>query len=474
MVLDLRFIPDSMGFARAPRDEAREVPPKYKLPSFAASALQSSTVTPTWDADDHERKQAMQRNFKKSELREVPPHRAHSAAPPRRPCRAALIPQPSPLQIDYAAYLASDSDEDGGVEEYPFVDAPLAPPREKSRATLQALRGDAGDEGGDDADDEGGDGLTHELTYLPGLEGRAREKARRRELGLPDAAAPSVFELEEQKRREKAKQRKQQRLAARNGGSAAAAAGGTGGTARGAEEDEMPAGVEDDPFFAEAMAERDEEEERAARPQKQKRAAAAAAGAPSGAVAGSSSSADAGGGGAARKGRKGKKGRPALSAEEREEEARRAAELELLVMDGDDDPRGFDAKRLELPAGGRGLKGKKRAREAAAAAAAASAADDGFQLDTADPRFQQLYNSHEYAIDPTHPKFKRTVASEQLMAEVSRRHVAEPPKAEPQRPRSSDPALAKLVSSLKSKASSKAKAKPAKAAQRPPKRALSS
>ena len=45
MVLDLRFIPEDMTFERKLRDEARAVPPKYKLPAFAASALQNSTVT---------------------------------------------------------------------------------------------------------------------------------------------------------------------------------------------------------------------------------------------------------------------------------------------------------------------------------------------------------------------------------------------------------------------------------------------
>ena len=43
--LDLRFIPEDMTFERKLRDEARAVPPKYKLPAFAASALQNSTVT---------------------------------------------------------------------------------------------------------------------------------------------------------------------------------------------------------------------------------------------------------------------------------------------------------------------------------------------------------------------------------------------------------------------------------------------
>ena len=75
-----------MTFERKLRDEARAVPPKYKLPSFAASALQNSTVaasshpanphphphphpnpspnphqvTSSWDQDDAQRKQAMQ------------------------------------------------------------------------------------------------------------------------------------------------------------------------------------------------------------------------------------------------------------------------------------------------------------------------------------------------------------------------------------------------------------------------------
>ena len=373
----------------------------------------------------------MQKNFKKSEMREV----------------------------DYSAYLASDSEDDeDGVEEYPFLDAPLAPPREGAARLHAAARA------GGDAEDEGGEG-EHELTFMPALEGKAARRAQ-------GEAPPSCFEVEQRKRKER-------RLAARKGGSAASASASAAAAASEAEEaeeeeaeDAMPSDVEDDPFFAEAMRERDEEERGARRKQERERGGAGARDL-AGGGAGSSSAADAARG---KKGRKGKKGRPVLSAEEREAEAKRAAELELLVMDADDGGRHYNAKRLELPSGRRDLKGKRRAREAAKAAEA-EAADDGFQLDTNDARFQQLFRSHDYAIDPTHPKFKRTLASEQLMAEVSRRHVqAPPPAAEPQRPAgaSSDTALKALVSSLKSKASAKAKAKPAAAAQRPPKRPLSS
>ena len=440
MVLDLRFIPEDMSFVREPRDEATEVPAKYTTPAFASTALQQSTVTSTWDADDNERKKAMQRDFKKSGMKE----------------------------IEYSKYLASESDDDGdGVEEYPFLDAPLAPPKGKAgggggASALRALGVGGGGGGGGGVDEEGSEGddeMTHELTYLPALEEKTRQKAKRREMGLPDEPeAPSVFELEEQKRAKKAKQRKQERLAARNGGGAAAAAADEADDADADDDDGMSAGMADDPFFAEAMAERDEEDRQArgVKPPPKGRAAAA-----------SSSAADSARGEVdRRKGKKGKKGRPVLTPEEAAAEAKRAAELELLLMDGDaEDVRGYDAKQLELPAGGRNIKGKRRARdEEKAAAATAAAAEDGFKLDAADTRFEKLFRSSDYAIDPTHPKFKRTVASEQLMEEVLRRHEVAPAKPEPAaKGAGSDPVLAKLVSSLKAKGKAKAKGKsPAK------------
>lgn len=32
--------------------------------------------------------------------------------------------------------------------------------------------------------------------------------------------------------------------------------------------------------------------------------------------------------------------------------------------------------------------------------------EDDFTVDTADPRFQALYESHQYAVDPTNPQYK--------------------------------------------------------------------
>lgn len=64
-------------------------------------------------------------------------------------------------------------------------------------------------------------------------------------------------------------------------------------------------------------------------------------------------------------------------------------------------------KALELPGkpGEKGVKGaKKRRAEAATAAAAAAADDGGFELNLADDRFGSIYQSSDFAIDPTDPK----------------------------------------------------------------------
>ncbi|RMZ75250.1 hypothetical protein DV738_g5572, partial [Chaetothyriales sp. CBS 135597] len=50
-----------------------------------------------------------------------------------------------------------------------------------------------------------------------------------------------------------------------------------------------------------------------------------------------------------------------------------------------------------------------------------SVSADGFKIDTADPRFAAVFENHEYAIDPTNPKFKGTRGMEQLLEEGRQR-----------------------------------------------------
>jgi hypothetical protein len=46
---------------------------------------------------------------------------------------------------------------------------------------------------------------------------------------------------------------------------------------------------------------------------------------------------------------------------------------------------------------------------------------DGFQVDSQDPRFKALFESHEFAIDPTNPKFKSTKGMKSLLEEGRRK-----------------------------------------------------
>ncbi|KAJ4990282.1 pre-rRNA processing protein [Stagonosporopsis vannaccii] len=100
--------------------------------------------------------------------------------------------------------------------------------------------------------------------------------------------------------------------------------------------------------------------------------------------------------------------------EEKEaEEAASAAErakLELLMADDEDNKiRHFNMNEIEKAekAKKKGKKGKKNA----------PVIEDNFKIDTADPRFAKLYESHEFAIDPTNPRFKETSGMKALLEE---------------------------------------------------------
>ncbi|KAF2721531.1 hypothetical protein K431DRAFT_246701 [Polychaeton citri CBS 116435] len=96
----------------------------------------------------------------------------------------------------------------------------------------------------------------------------------------------------------------------------------------------------------------------------------------------------------------------------------RRAELELLMADDrDDQTKHFDMRdveKAEKAAKRRGKKGKKRNQ-------AEDTQPDKFEVDASDPRFKGLFDSHEYAIDPTNPKFKGTQGMRTLLEEGRKR-----------------------------------------------------
>ena len=97
---DLRYIPEETDFSDdKPRDECERIPDGYRPNEFVTDALQHSKVRLTWDADDRTRKEAQKRAFAGS--------------------RADID------ENDLKAYLGSDSSEDEAPEAL-VVDATLA------------------------------------------------------------------------------------------------------------------------------------------------------------------------------------------------------------------------------------------------------------------------------------------------------------------------------------------------------------
>jgi hypothetical protein len=125
---------------------------------------------------------------------------------------------------------------------------------------------------------------------------------------------------------------------------------------------------------------------------------------------------------AARKAEKAKK-RDERDKEEAASAAQRA-ELELLMVDEDTmgtaGIKHFNMNEIEKSekAARRKGKGKNKGKKGDEKMAAAV---DLFQMDVQDPRFSRLFESHEYAIDPTNPKFKGTAGMKALLEEGRRK-----------------------------------------------------
>jgi hypothetical protein len=109
-----------------------------------------------------------------------------------------------------------------------------------------------------------------------------------------------------------------------------------------------------------------------------------------------------------------KKSKKTKRREEEEEQAEATAaeraNLELL-MAGEDDAklRHFDMKEI--------AKAEKAKKKGKKAKKAAPVVEDNFKINTTDPRFAELYESHEFAIDPTNPRFKETTGMKALLEE---------------------------------------------------------
>jgi hypothetical protein len=115
-----------------------------------------------------------------------------------------------------------------------------------------------------------------------------------------------------------------------------------------------------------------------------------------------------------------RKKREERAAEEAASAAQRA-ELELLMVDDKKAAiKHFDMTEIEKAEKQARRKGKGKGKGKAKPAAV----EDNFNVDTQDPRFSRLFESHEFAIDPTNPRFKATTGMKALLDEGRKRRHA--------------------------------------------------
>ncbi|GMF07332.1 unnamed protein product [Ambrosiozyma monospora] len=158
-----------MEFDDEPRDECSKVPANYKPSEFSTDALQHSKVKLSWDETPAERLKIQSRAFSQKEIEDM----------------------------DFKAYLASDSDDSENEEEL----------RNKYK-NLASSVGKVGDkdifglEAGDNDDSEGD--IDMEITFTPGLSEKKETNANN---DKEEKSTITTFKEKEKERRRKRKER---------------------------------------------------------------------------------------------------------------------------------------------------------------------------------------------------------------------------------------------------------------------------
>ena len=377
---DLRYIPDETDFSDdKARDECERIPDSYRPNEFVTDALQHSKVRLTWDADDGTRKEAQKRAFGGS--------------------RAEID------ENDLKAYLGSSSSEDEGPEPV-IVDA-------TDETTVRAI------EDGNDTVELGPklskkEAERQKMRTLLGLQNEPATNKRSKvqkntpvgdmqitfSSGLSSGQNKgSVFENEPErdettvekyvrKEKERKARRKEKMKESRNDTEPTADSDHPKATSS----NQLPADDQDlgfsDPFFAApthdkaATTSQRKAEKRLKREQRAADEAAAAT---------------------------------------------KRAELELLMVDdktGSRDMQHFDINEIAKAESVLAKKKKKKSKDKLSERekdALAAKERDQFKINVRDERFRDVFEKSEYAIDPSHPRYKGTEGMRELLEEGRRK-----------------------------------------------------
>ncbi|KAI9877622.1 MAG: pre-rRNA-processing protein esf1 [Pleopsidium flavum] len=371
---DLRFIPDDIDFSNdKPRDECERMPDGYRPNDFVTDALQHSKVRLTWDADDGARKEVQRRAFAGSRA-EIDENdlKAYLGSD------SSDDEGPGPVVID-ASTMITTSGNGNGIGSENEKATPKATKKERERQRMRSLLGlgAASAPGKKSKATTGGPVGDMQITFCSGLSSApAKSSVFENE---PESVETTV-EKYVRKEKERKARRKEKMKGARNGDPTTSA--GANGSPDVEGEDDAPNGELgfEDPFFTAPADDK---------------------------VANT----------ALRKAERRKK-REQRAADEVASSAKRA-ELELLMVDDKaSDVKHFDMNEIQKA---EKAARKRNRRKRAAAEENGEKEQSGFQMDVQDPRFSSLFESHEFAIDPTNPRFKGTAGMKALLEEGRRK-----------------------------------------------------
>ncbi|XP_037545539.1 ESF1 homolog [Nematolebias whitei] len=335
------------------------------------------------------------------------------------------------LDMDYSAYLASSSEEEEEEvvekeeEEVAAEEGTVTEEEEKRRRKkkseeqIKAYRELLKNIKDKEAQQQEDKGMEMEITWVPGLK-ETTEQLVKKKLEGRDKLTPweEYLQKKKDKKKEKKKQKKQQKKTDKAQGAAD----------EDFSDDELPPDVDlSDPFFSSELQASDQKKKKKKKTREEEE-------------------------------------RPA---EEEEELQKQKAQMVLLMEDDD----GADAKHKHFNydriVEQQNLSKKKRKKLLKKGKELLE--EDQFQVDVKDPRFQAMFTSHLFNLDPSHPSFKKTRATQSFLEEKQRRHAQEatPTQEEPTpkqeaaetrresdsetQKKGMDPSLSLLVKSIRSK-----------------------
>ena len=366
--LDLRFIPDDMGFNDQPRECFTEQQGvlDYQPSKFNSSALSQAKVEVTWDETEFDRLSRRMSALQQKELQTIVEENKYAdiIAPPESDSEDEGDGRPQWLKN----LLAGDEDEETITED------------EKIRLYRQVLMEKVAEDEEEEKKEEGE--FDKELAWQPGLKSAAEKKIKKQEKKTDQNVIVGDYLEKKKEKRKKKKEEKMKKRKEENGEDEKE------DTALAFSDDELPAGF--DIADMKEMLDGDEElpqssiQSKSVKTKKKKK------------VRGKAEDED---------------------VPDAEEKAK--AELELMLMDNDT----VHQKKPGKPeiVKDSDTKEKKKKKSKLAKLKKTEEDREDFVLDMEDPRFSALYSSHLFHIDPTAPQFKKTKNMLKLVDEQIKR-----------------------------------------------------